>query len=40
MMIARSPEEVYLALNKEGYTDAFLIKFKDLNISDQIDWYN
>ena len=39
-MIARSPTEVYLALNKEGYSDAFLIKFTDLSISDQIEWYN
>ena len=36
MMIARSPTEVYLALNLEGYTDAYLIKFTDLSISDQI----
>ena len=35
-MIARSPTEGYLTLNKEGYADAFLIKFVDLNISDQI----
>jgi hypothetical protein len=40
MMIARSPTEVYLALNKEGYTNAFLIKFEDLSISDKIEWYN
>ena len=36
MMIARSPTEVYLALNQEGNADAYLIKFVDLNISDQI----
>ena len=40
MMIARSPTEVYLALNQEGYADAFLIKFTDLSISDNIEWYN
>jgi hypothetical protein len=39
-MIARSPSEAYLALNMEGYTNAFLIKFKDLSVSDQIEWYN
>ncbi len=39
-MIARSPTEVYIALNKEGYTNAFLIKFLDLSGSDQIEWYN
>jgi hypothetical protein len=38
-MIARSPKEVYLALNLEGYTNAFLLKFVDLSISDQIEWY-
>ena len=35
-MIARSPREVYLALNQEGYSNAFLIKFTDLSISDNI----
>ena len=35
-MIARSPTEVYLALNLEGYVNAFLIKFTDLSISDEI----
>ena len=40
MMIARSPTEVYLALNQETYENAFLIKFVDLSISDQIEWYN
>ena len=40
MMIAKSPTESYLALNKEGYADAFLLKFVDLSISDQIEWYN
>ena len=39
-MIARSPKEVYLALNLEGFTNAFLLKFVDLSISDQIEWYN
>ena len=39
-MIAKSPTEVYLALNQEGYENAFLIKFKNLNDSDQIEWYN
>ena len=39
MMIARSPNEGYLALNQEGYTNAFLIKFVDLSVSDQIEWY-
>ena len=39
-MIARSPNEVYLTLNQEGYADAFLIKFDDLSISDKIEWYN
>ena len=39
-MIARSPTEGYLALNQEGYENAFLIKFKDLSVSDQIEWYN
>ena len=34
MMIARSPTEVYLALNLEDYTEAFLIKFYDMSISD------
>ncbi len=40
MMIARSPKEVYLALNQEGYTNSFLIKFVDLSASDQIEWSN
>ena len=40
MMIARSPTEVYLALNREDNTDAFLVKFVDLSISDQIQWFN
>ena len=40
MMIARSSTEVYLALNQEGYANTFLIKFFDLSISDQIQWYN
>ena len=40
MMIAKSPNEVYLALNQVGYSNAFLIKFKDLSVSDQIEWYN
>ncbi len=39
-MVARSPTESYLALNQEGYANAFLIKFKDLSVSDQIEWYN
>jgi hypothetical protein len=39
-MVARSPTEVYLALNQEGYANAFLIKFKDLSVSDEIEWYN
>ena len=40
MMIAKSPTEVYLALNQEGYVNSILIKFADLNISDKIQWYN
>ena len=39
-MVARSPTEGYLALNLEDNADAFLIKFKDLSVSDQIEWYN
>ena len=39
-MVARSPTEGYLALNQEGYANEFLIKFKDLSVSDQIEWYN
>ncbi len=40
MMIAQNPKEVFLALNQEEYADTYLIKFADLNISDQIEWYN
>ncbi len=40
MMIGQNPKEVFLALNQEEYADAYLIKFVDLNISDQIEWYN
>jgi hypothetical protein len=36
MMIAKNSTEVYIALNKERYTDAYLVKFVDLSISDQI----
>ncbi len=39
-MIARSPTQVYLAVNQEGYADAYLVKFFDLSISDKIEWYN
>ena len=39
-MVARSPTEGYLALNLEGNANAFLIKFKDLSVSDKIEWCN
>ena len=32
--------EILFGESEEGYANAFLIKFKDLSVSDEIEWYN